>query len=193
MCLELFPALAANDSSSIWRSLFRSSNRPSLHAPRRQQRTMDSLCRTIKFRRLRNRISEILARRFHIFIGARRARGRDSSTIRNSEIFSFHPTCKNRSCVRISIELEAHFVAHKLTLTTFQFQTPRSRRCTYSDCHFRYLGELQGTRNILCRCFIVFFLPPFCNDGLSLSLSVQRCLLPKLQKSCFPRVRSPSI
>ena len=74
--------------------------------------------------------------------------------------------------MRISIELEAHFVAHNLTLTTFQFQTPRSRRCTYSDCHFRYLGELQGTRNILCRCFIVFFLPPFCNDGLSLSLSL---------------------
>ena len=100
MCLELFPALAANDSSSIWRSLFRSPNRPSvhpsLHAPRRH-RSMDSSCRTINFLRLRNRISEILASRFHMFIGP--PGGRDSSTIRNSEIFSFHPNGENRNCV----------------------------------------------------------------------------------------------
>ena len=108
---------------------------PCMRAPRRQQRTMDSLCRTIKFRRLRNRISEILARRFHIFIGPRRAGVIARQFGIRKHFLSILLAKIGVACVRISIELEAHFVAHKLTLTTFQIPNP-----SFSQMHLRRLS-----------------------------------------------------
>ena len=61
--------------------------------------------------------------------------------------------------MRFTIELEAHFVAPHLKLTT-TFQ-PLANSTSY--CHFRYLGELQGMSCVVASsCFFLLF----CNDGL---------------------------
>ena len=86
--------------------------------------------------------------------------------------------------MRFTIELEAHFVAPHLKLTT-TFQ-PLANSTSY--CHFRYLGELQGMSCVVASsCFFLLF----CNDGLlATGLGVEQLGLVTYNECNFLRILS---